>query len=84
MQRVSGKKQTKGFLYVAIHQHNTGKINMKWKNRLKKQEPLFKNHQKNKRLKFTKSFEEKLQFNQALIDKIQKILEIKGYNTNIA
>jgi transposase len=41
------------------------------------------NPSKNKRMKFTKSDGQKLELNQKLIDKTQKLLGIKGYYTNL-
>jgi transposase len=41
------------------------------------------NPAKNKKLKFTKSSGEKMELNQKLIDKTQKLLGVKGYYTNL-
>jgi transposase len=44
---------------------------------------MVENPSKNKKLKFTKSNGQKLELNQKLIDKTQKLLGIKGYYTNL-
>jgi transposase len=50
---------------------------------IEKAKYMVENPSKNKKLKFTKSNGQKLELNQKLIDKTQKLLGIKGYYTNL-
>lgn len=50
---------------------------------IEKAEYIIANPSKSKKLKFTKSNGQKIELNQKLIDKTQKMLGIKGYYTNL-
>lgn len=50
---------------------------------IEKAKSIIEKPSKNKKLKFTKSIDQKLQLNQKLIDKTEILLGIKGYYTNL-
>lgn len=76
-------KTDKGYLICAYSSVRYRKDKHEMEKQIEKAKYIVSNPSKNRRLKFTKSRDAKLQLNQKLIDSTQKMLGIKGYYTNL-
>lgn len=76
-------KTDNGFLICSYSSARYRKDKHEMEKQIEKAKYMVENPSKNKKLKFTKSNGQKLELNQKLIDKTQKLLGIKGYYTNL-
>lgn len=76
-------KTDKGFLVCSYSTKRYRKDKYEMEKQIEKAKQLIDKPSKSKRLKFTKSKGEELFFNQALVDKTNKLLGIKGYYTDL-
>lgn len=76
-------KTTHGDLICSYSAVRYRKDKYEMEKQIDKAKYLINNPGKNKKLKFTKSSGQKVELNQKLIDKTQKLLGIKGYYTNL-
>jgi hypothetical protein len=87
IQRQDGKsmriKTDNGYLICSYTAARFRKDRYEMEKQIEKAKYIIDNPSKNKKLKFTKASGQKLQLNQKLIDKTQKLLGIKGYYTNV-
>ena len=87
IQREDGKsiriKTDNGYLICSYSAARYRKDKYEMEKQIEKAKYIIDNPSKNKKLKFTKANGQKLQLNQKLIDKTQKIMGIKGYYTNV-
>lgn len=72
-----------GYLICSYSSVRYRKDKYEMEKQIEKAKDIISNPAKNKKLKFTKSNGQKIELNQKLIDKTQKILGIKGYYTNL-
>jgi transposase len=72
-----------GYLICSFSNARYRKDRYEMLKQIEKAKQAIKQPSKNKRLKFTKSNNEKLDLNQSLIDKTEKLLGIKGYYTDL-
>jgi len=72
-----------GFLICSYSATRYRKDKYEMEKQIQKAKSLIESPSKNKKLKFTKSSGEKIEINEALIEKTKKLLGIKGYYTNV-
>lgn len=87
MPRKDGKtirvKTDNGYLICSYSLARYQKSNYEMEKQIEKAKLIIDNPSKNKKLKFLKSCEKKLELNEKLIDKTKILLGIKGYYTNL-
>ncbi|OJU24645.1 MAG: hypothetical protein BGN92_02705 [Sphingobacteriales bacterium 41-5] len=87
LQRQDGKsiriKTDKGYLICSYSAARYRKNKYEMDKQIEKAKYVIDNPSKNKRLKFTKADGQKIELNEKLIDKTEKMLGIKGYYTNL-
>lgn len=87
IQREDGKsiriKTDNGYLICSYSSVRFRKDKHEMEKQIERAKFIVHNPSKNRKLKFTKSNGNKIQLNQKLIDKTQKLLGIKGYYTNL-
>jgi transposase len=76
-------KTDNGYLICSYSSVRFRKDKYEMEKQIQKAKSIIDNPSKNKKLKFTKSDGQKIELNQKLIDKTQKLLGIKGYYTNL-
>lgn len=76
-------KTGNGYLICSYSATRYRKDKYEMEKQIEKAKSLIERPSKNKKLKFTKSSGEKIEINEALIEKTKKLLGIKGYYTNI-
>lgn len=76
-------KTDNGYLICSYSSVRYRKDTYEMKKQIEKAKALISNPGKSKRLKFTKTKGEKIELNQKLINKTEKLLGIKGYYTNL-
>jgi len=76
-------KTDNGYLICSYSTRRCRKEKYEMEKQIEKAKLIIDNPSKNKKLKFTKSKGQKIELNQKLIDKTQKLLGIKGYYTNL-
>lgn len=72
-----------GFLICSYSATRYRKDKYEMEKQIQKAKSLIESPSKNKKLKFTKSSGEKIEINEALIEKTKKLLGVKGYYTNL-
>jgi transposase len=72
-----------GFLICSYSATRYRKDKYEMEKQIQKAKSLIESPSKNKKLKFTKSGGEKIEINEALIEKTKKLLGVKGYYTNM-
>jgi transposase len=76
-------KTDNGFLICSYSAARYRKDKYEMDKQIEKAKALIERPSKNKKLKFTKSSGEKIEINEALIEKTKKLLGVKGYYTNL-
>jgi transposase len=76
-------KTDNGYLICSFSSLRYRKDKYEMEKQIQKAKEIVENPSKSKKLKFTKSNGQKIELNQKLIDKTQKLLGIKGYYTNL-
>lgn len=76
-------KTSNGYLICSYSSVRYRKDKYEMEKQIERAKHIIEKPSKNKKVKFTKAVEEKMELNQALIDKSQKLLGIKGYYTDI-
>lgn len=76
-------KTDKGYLICSYSSTRYRKDKYEMEKQIEKAKTIINTPSKNRKLKFAKSIGEKLELNQALIEKTKKLLGIKGYYTNL-
>jgi len=76
-------KMDQGYLICNYSSARYRKDKYEMEKQIEKAQAIINKPSKNRKLKFTKSSGEKLELNQALIEKTRKLLGIKGYYTNL-
>jgi len=76
-------KTDKGYLICSYASNRYKKDKYEMEKQIEKAKSVVEKPSKNKKIKFIKTNEEKIEINKALIDKTQKLLGIKGYYTNL-
>jgi len=76
-------KTDNGYLICSYSSGRFRKDKYEMEKQIEKATFIIHNPSKNKKLKFTKSTGQKIELNQKLIDKTQKLLGIKGYYTDL-
>ena len=76
-------KTDNGYLICSFSAIRYRKDKYEMEKQIQKAKEIIKNPSKGKKLKFTKSNGQKIEINEKLIDKTQKLLGIKGYYTNL-
>jgi transposase len=72
-----------GFLICSYSAARYRKDKYEMEKQIQKAKSRMESPSKNKKLKFTKSSGEKIELNEALIEKTKKLLGVKGYYTNV-
>lgn len=76
-------KTDKGYLICSYSSIRYKKDKYEMEKQIKKAKSIVEKPSKNKKTKFIKTEDEKVKLNEALINKTQKLLGIKGYYTNL-
>jgi len=76
-------KTNKGFLICSYSEKRYRKGKHEMQKQIEKAKKIITSPSKKKKVKYTKSKDEKLELNQTLIEKNTKLLGIKGYYTNL-
>ena len=76
-------KTDNGFLICSYSATRYRKDKYEMEKQIGRAKALVERPSKNKKLKFTKSSSEKIEINEALIEKTKKLLGVKGYYTNL-
>lgn len=76
-------KTTNGYLICSYSQVRYRKDKYEMEKQIEKAKLIIEKPSKNKKIKYTKTNNEKIELNQDLIDKSKKLLGIKGYYTDI-
>lgn len=76
-------KTDNGYLICSYSSVRYRKDKYEMEQQIERAEQTIANPSKSKRLKFTQTKDQKIELNQALIDKTRKLLGIKGYYTNL-
>ena len=76
-------KTDNGYLICSYSALRYRKDKYEMEKQIEKAKLIIENPSKNKKVKFTKTSDEKIELNQSLIDKSKKLLGIKGYYTDI-
>lgn len=76
-------KTDKGYLICSYSSLRYRKDEYEMKKQIEKAELIVDDPSKNRKVKFTKTNEQKIELNQKLIDKTKKLLGIKGYYTDL-